>query len=741
MKVWEKEIFGRKLRIEYGKMAKQANGSVLVRFGDSALLVTACASSKPLENVDFLPLTVEYQERFYAAGKIPGGFIKREGKPSENAILSARLIDRPIRPLFPKEMRHEIQIVATVLSADPDDPPDTWGIMGASLALNLSDIPFNGIVAGVRVGYINGEFKAFPTEREMEESKLDIVVAGTEEAVTMVEGEAKEVTEEEMLNALSFAHDAIRQLVSFQKEILSEFEIEKFEIEKVEPPEGLIESFDELIDEDKLRYLILTPAKHERDKALKSYRDELLERFFTKRWPADEREQFEGFLKEHFEDRLRDKMRKMVLEEGIRADGRKPDDIRPITCEVGIFPRTHGSALFTRGETQSLGIVTLGAPMDEQIIDTLLEEGSKRFMLHYNFPPYSTGEVKPMRGPSRREIGHGHLAERALKNMLPPEEEFPYTIRVVSEILESNGSSSMATVCSGSLSLMDAGVPIRKHVAGVAMGLIIEGEKAVVLTDILGMEDHLGDMDFKVAGTRDGITAFQMDVKVSGVSEEIMREALEKARQARMKILDVMEATISSPRSSLSPHAPIIKLTSVPVDKIGEVIGPGGRIVKWISKEFDVSVYIDDETGQVKVSGNNVENVDQAITVIQDLVKDVEVGQEFEGKITRIEPYGMFIEVKPGKIGLLHSSKMSSKLKDFAKKFQVGDRVRVVITDIDNLGRLQLKEAGFEPPDSNSRRGDRSTHTSARPTHRPSSHRNPGHDRRKPGGRADNTSH
>jgi len=732
LKTWEREIFGRKLKIEYGKMAKQANGSVLVRFGDSALLVTACASSKPLENVDFLPLTVEYQERFYAAGKIPGGFVKREGRPSENAILSARLIDRPIRPLFPKEMRHEIQIVATVLSADPDDPPDTWGIMGASLALNLSDIPFDGVVAGIRVGYVNGEFKAFPTEREMEESRLDIVVAGTEEAVTMVEGEAKEVSEEEMLKALAFAHDAIKKLVAFQKEIISEFEIEKFEIEKTERPEGLVESFDVMIDESKLRHLILTPAKHERDEVLKSYRDELLERFFSEKWPAEERDQVEHFLKEHFEERLKEKMRKMILEEGIRADGRKPDDIRPIACEVGIFPRTHGSALFTRGETQSLGIVTLGAPMDEQIIDTLLEEGSKRFMLHYNFPPYSTGEVKPMRGPSRREIGHGHLAERALKNVLPPEEEFPYTIRVVSEILESNGSSSMATVCSGSLSLMDAGVPIRKHVAGVAMGLVIEGEEAVVLTDILGMEDHLGDMDFKVAGTRDGITAFQMDVKVSGVSEEIMREALERARRARMKILDVMEAAIPSPRPSLSAHAPIIKLTSVPVDKIGEIIGPGGRVVKWISKEFDVSVYVDDETGQVKVSGHDVENVDQAITVIRDLVKDVEIGQEFEGKVTRIEPYGMFIEVKPGKIGLLHSSKMSSELKDFAKRFQIGDRVRVVITDIDNLGRLQLKEAGFELQGSDGRRHGSGHGKKPRgSSHRHASHRSTGRDSRR----------
>ncbi len=696
MKSWKREFFGRELIVEHGEMAKQANGSVLVRYGDSAILVTATASDKPVQGVDFLPLTVEYQERFYAAGKIPGGFIKREGKPSENAILSARLIDRPIRPLFPDDFRNEVQIVVTVLSADPNNPPDTWGILGASLALNLSNIPFEGIVAGVRLGYIDGEFVAFPSEADMERSKLDIVVAGTKEAVTMVEGEAKEVNEEEMLAALKKAHEVIKMLVEFQEEIISEFEFEKMPVEKPEIPENLIEGFDVLINDEELKKRILVPGKHDRDRSLKAYRDEILDEYFEKHWPAEEREKYEGMLKAHFDERVKKCMRKMILEEGVRADGRKPEEIRPITCEVGLFPRTHGSALFTRGETQSLGIVTLGAPMDEQIIDTILEEGSKRFMLHYNFPPYCTGEVKPMRGPSRREIGHGHLAERAIKNMLPPEEEFPYTIRVVSEILESNGSSSMATVCSASLALMDAGVPIKKHVAGVAMGLVIEGDKAVILTDILGMEDHLGDMDFKVAGTRDGITAFQMDVKVSGVDEEILRRALEQARKARMKILDIMESVISAPRSTISSYAPVIKMTHIPIDKVGDVIGPGGRVVKWITKEFDVTVFIDDGTGEVKVSGSKLENVEEAIKVIENLVKDVEIGEEFEGRITRIEPYGMFVEIKPGKIGLLHASKMGKEMKTFTKKYNVGDKVRVVIISIDDLGRVQLKKAGVE---------------------------------------------
>jgi len=688
-KTWKKDFFGRELSVECGKMAKQANGSIVLRFADSALLITATASEEPSNNLDFMPLTIEYQEKFYAAGKIPGGFIKRESKPGETAILSARLIDRPIRPLFPEKFTNEVQIVVTVLSVDPENPPDTWGIFGASTALNLSNIPFNGVVAGVRVGYIDGKYVVFPKEKDMERSMIDIVVAGTKDAVTMVEGEAKEVSEEEMLNALEIAHVAIKELVEFQEEIINEFNIEKMKSEFPELPEDIKNKFEMLIDLQELETRLLTKGKHARNTAIKEYRDRLLEQLKSEVELEDEN--LEKLLKIFYEDKVKKTVRKMIVEKKLRVDGRSPQDIRPITCEVGLFPRTHGSALFTRGETQSLGIVTLGAPMDEQIIDTLLEEGTKRFMLHYNFPPYSTGEVKPLRGPSRREIGHGHLAERALKNLLPPEEEFPYTIRVVSEILESNGSSSMATVCSGSLALMDAGVPIRKHVAGVAMGLVKEANKVTILTDILGTEDHYGDMDFKVAGTRDGITAFQMDVKVSGIDREIMAKALEQARQARNKILDIMYETISKPRSSISKYAPVIVVTQIDPLKVGELIGPGGKVVKKLTKDYDVNIVIDDEDGRIKIIGNDPENIKRVKEIAEKITRDIEVGQKFKGVVTRIEPYGAFVEVLPGKLGLVHISKMGERVRDINNILKVGDEIDVEVINIDELGRLQLR--------------------------------------------------
>lgn len=688
-KVWKRNFFGRELIIEHGKMAKQANGSVVLRFADSALLITATASDEPSGNLDFMPLTVEYQEKFYAAGKIPGGFIKRESKPGENAILSARLIDRPIRPLFPERFTNEVQIVVTVLSADPENPPDTWGIFGASIALNLSNIPFDGIVAGVRVGYIDGKYIVFPNEKDMERSLIDIVVAGTEDAVTMVEGEAKEISEREMLDALEVAHNAIRELVKFQKEIISGFQIEKMEIEFPELPEDIKNKFDSLIDVQEIEKRLLTKGKHARNIAIKEYRNAILEKLLTEMEIEDVT--IEKLLKMLYEEKVKKIVRKMISERKLRVDGRGPQDIRPISCEVGLFPRTHGSALFTRGETQSLGIVTLGAPMDEQIIDTLLEEGTKRFMLHYNFPPYSTGEVKPLRGPSRREIGHGHLAERALKNLLPLEEEFPYTIRVVSEILESNGSSSMATVCSGSLALMDAGVPISKHVAGVAMGLVKENGEVTILTDILGTEDHYGDMDFKVAGTREGITAFQMDVKVSGISREIMAKALEQAKEARNKILDIMYATISEPRSSVSKYAPVIVVTQIDPLKVGELIGPGGKVVKKLTKDYDVNIVIDDEEGKVKIIGNNPENIKHAKEIAEKITRDIKVGQKFKGIVTRIESYGAFVEVLPGKLGLVHISKMGERVKDINSLLKIGQEIDVEVINIDEMGRLQLK--------------------------------------------------
>ncbi|AKI96893.1 polyribonucleotide nucleotidyltransferase [Kosmotoga pacifica] len=698
-KKWEREFYGRKLVVEHGKMAKQSHGACFVRFGDSAILATVDANEEPIEGADFLPLTVEYQEKFYAAGKIPGGFIKREGRPSENAVLSARLIDRPIRPLFPDGMTNEVQVIVTVLSADPDTPPDTMGIFASSLALNISPIPFNGVVAGVRVGYIDNEYVIFPTVEQLEKSMLDIVVAGTKEAVTMVEGEAKEVSEEVMLGALKAAHDAIKKLVKFQEEILSEFEIQKWEIRIPEPPEGLLESFSELLDDDEIFRLMLTPGKKAKDKALKEYRNEKIEKFkelYANKWSEEELTENEKFLKSFFDERLKSIMRHSIIEKNLRLDGRKHNEIRPITCELDILPRTHGSALFTRGETQSLGTVTLGAPIDEQVVDTLFEEGSKTFMLHYNFPPFSTGEVKRLRGPGRREIGHGHLAERALKFVIPPEEEFPYTIRVVSEILESNGSSSMATVCSGSLALMAAGVPIKKHVAGVAMGLIQEEDKTVVLTDILGNEDHMGDMDFKVTGTRDGITAFQMDVKVAGVSEEIMLSALLQAKEARQKILDLMYATIPEPRKEVSRYAPVIKVFNIPYDKIGELIGPGGRVIKKLSSDYDAKIFIDDEKAQVKIIGNDPDKIERLLKVIGAMLKEIEKGQVFEGIISRVEPYGIFVELAPGKVGLLHSSKLGENLNEFLKTNSVGSPVKVEVTAIDDLGRIQLKRFGVE---------------------------------------------
>jgi len=678
---------GREFYVEHGRMAKQANGAVLARVGDTSVLATAVMTDQAVEGVDFVPLTVEFQERFYAAGKIPGGFVKREGKPSEAAILSARTIDRPIRPLFPKHLRNEVQVVVTVLSADPTNPPDVVGVMAASLALNLSDIPFNGLVAAVRVGLVDGQIVFFPTEEELERSSLDIVVAGTTDAITMVEGEAREVSEEQMVEVLFKAHDAIREIVEFEQDILSEFSVSKVQIEEVKLPEDLERDFLALVDANELRNRLLTQGKKARAQAIGEYYESIVEQLKQK-YPEELLNQYAVQLKDLYEELMKHRMRRIIVEEGIRLDLRGPKDIRPITCEIGLLPRVHGSALFTRGETQSLGIVTLGAPMDEQIVDTILEEGTKRFMLHYNFPPFCTGEVKPLRGPSRREIGHGHLAERALKFVLPDEDEFPYTIRVVSEILESNGSSSMATVCSGSLALMDAGVPVKKHVAGVAMGLILEPDAAVVLTDIMGAEDHWGDMDFKVAGTRDGITAFQMDCKVSGVSRELLYRALMQAKEARMFVLDKMYSTIDKPKSSLSTYAPVIKTTVIDPMKVGEVIGPGGRVIKGIIKEFDVQISVDDETGRVSVIGNNGQKVDAAIKRISEIVKEIAVGDVFEGKVTRIEPFGVFLEVGAGKIGLLHQSKILSNMKSL----KIGDTLKVKVSNIDNLGRLQFEE-------------------------------------------------
>jgi len=695
LKTWKRDLLGRTIVVEHGKVAKQANGSVFVRMEDTAVIAAATMSSRRTEGIDFVPLTVEFQERFYAAGKIPGGFVKREGRPSESAILSARTIDRPIRPLFPKNMRNEIQLIVTVVSADPENPPDLAGVLAASLALNLSDIPFNGIVAAVRVGLIDGEIVILPTEAQLKRSLLDIVVAGTEDAITMVEGEAKEVEESQMVEALLKAHEAIKEVVEFEKEILSDVSVEKVELQQDEPPAELLSHFEKLVDVETLDSCLFTQGKKSRQRAVGEYFSELVEKL-KEEFDVELVEENMSHISEAYEQMLKQRMRESIVKKGIRLDGRKPHEIRPITCEIGFLPRVHGSSLFTRGETQSLGIVTLGAPMDEQVVDSLLEEGSKRFMLHYNFPPFSTGEVKAIRGPSRREIGHGHLAERALSFVLPDEDTFPYTIRVVSEILESNGSSSMATVCSGSLALMDAGVPIQQHVAGVAMGLIFEEDNQVVLTDILGAEDHWGDMDFKVAGTKNGITAFQMDCKVSGVSKELLEKALEEARIARLKILEKLYETISSPRPFVSKYAPVIKVTHIDPSKVAEVIGPGGRVIKGIIKDYDVQVSVDDQTGRVSVIGENEKQVNEALRFVSGITQEVKIGEAYEGKVTRVEPFGIFVEILPGKIGLLHHSKLSKNVRDV----NIGESFQVRVTNIDNIGRIQLEQVGYKPKPS-----------------------------------------
>ncbi|BBE32079.1 polyribonucleotide nucleotidyltransferase [Tepiditoga spiralis] len=691
MKIWEKELFGKKLRIEYGKMAKQSLGSILLIYGESSLLVTANASEEEKPGIDFFPLTVEFKEKFYAVGKIPGGFIKRESRPSEEAILSSRLIDRPIRPLFPKSFHNEVQVINTVFSMRNEDYIDTWGITGSSIALNLSPIPFKGIVAGVRVGYVNGEYIAFPTEEQMKNSKIDIVVAGTKDAVTMVEGEALEASEEEMVKALTFSHNAIKEIIEFQEEIISEVSIEKWEVKEPEIPEEMINAFMNTVNNDMIKECMLKEGKKNKDKAIKEYKKELFSNFIenNESWDEEYINENMSFIKEAFEERFKKVMRRMIIEENKRADGRTVDQIRPITCEVGLIPRVHGSSLFTRGETQSLGIITLGMQSDVQHVDTIFSNEEKKFMLHYNFPPFCTGEVKPLRGPARREIGHGHLAERSHKNLIPSEEEFPYTIRSVSEVLESNGSSSMATVCSTSLALMDAGVPIKKHVAGAAMGLIFEEDGYVVLTDILGMEDHLGDMDFKVTGTRDGITAFQMDVKVEKVNEEIMTVALDKAKKAREHILNLMYDTISEPRKELSQYVPYVKITKVPVDKIGEIIGPGGRVVKDINKKFEVETDINDE-GLVKVVGFDREKVKAAINYVDGIIKVVKTGEHYEGTIKKIEKFGLFVEVLPGKTGLLHVSNYNKNVK-----YNIGDKIKVEVLRVEGANKFQLKEEGF----------------------------------------------
>ncbi len=680
----ERTIGGRVLRLETGRLAKQAAGSALVQYGETMLLA-AVTVSEQLSSLPFFPLTVEYREKSYAAGKIPGGFIKREGRPTDDEILAARLADRAIRPLFPEGFRNEVQVFAYVLSADQENDADVWGITGASLALGLSPVPWNGPIAGVRVGRVEGQWVLNPTFQQLELSDADIVVAGSRDSILMVEGSALELPEDDVAAALAFAQQGIAEIVAMQEELIAAAGVTKMSWSKVEPPAELVARVRHLAEERVVEALNL-PEKAERAQALAALRATVTEQLAAE-FPQNIKE-ISGVLEEiEYET-----MRRQVLERGERIDGRDLKTVRPISCEVGILPRAHGSALFTRGQTQALVSTTLGTVSDEQRIDTVdvAQETTKSFMLHYNFPPFSTGEVRPVRGVSRREVGHGALAERALQGLLPPYEAFPYTIRVVSDILESNGSSSMATVCGGSLALMDAGVPMKAACAGVAMGLIKEGDRIAVLTDILGAEDHLGDMDFKVAGTRDGVTAIQMDIKIQGLSLDILRRALHEAREARLHILDVMAQTLAEPRSTLSKYAPRIITLQVKPDRIGDIIGPKGKTIRSIQDQTGAEINVDD-SGLVTISSTSGEAGERARDMIAAIVQEPEVGKIYEGTVKSTTAFGAFVEILPGVEGLLHISELqhgrTERTEDVVKK---GDRVRVKLLEVDGRGKMRL---------------------------------------------------
>jgi len=683
--IYKKEMtFGHeKLSIETGKMAKQANGAVVVQYGDTVIIATAGASKKPRKDLDFFPLTVEYREKAYAAGKIPGGFFKREGRPSEKEILSARLIDRPIRPLFPDDFCNEVQIILFVLSSDKENDPDVLGIIGTSAALSISDIPFHGPIAGVRVGRVNGEFIVNPTYLDLEESDMNLIIAGNEDSISMVEGESKEISEEDMVAALAFGHNHIKEIVKLQKELLAECGKDKMEVEPAVINENLVKEIHESAKE-KMNNIVAIQEKSERSNALSELVEKLIESLEEK-YPESE-----AIIKNEIGKIEKGLVRKNILEDNLRLDGRNSKKIRPIECEVGILPRTHGSALFTRGQTQALAVTTLGTKMDEQKMDGLDGEFWKSYMLHYNFPPFCVGEVRPIRGTSRREIGHGNLAERALKLIIPNDSLFPYTIRIVSDILESNGSSSMATVCAGSLSLMDAGAPIKEAVAGIAMGLIKEGEKYVVLSDILGDEDHLGDMDFKVAGTKSGITAFQMDIKIEGISLDILKEALDQAKEGRLHILNIMNQTIEKPRAELSDYAPRILSLKVDKELIGAIIGPGGKTIRDIIERTESAIDINDD-GIVTIASVNPENGNRAKQIIEDIIRQPEIGTVYNGKVKKIMNFGAFVEILPGKEGLLHISQIENRRIDKVEDvLKVGDEVEVKLMKIDDQGKLDL---------------------------------------------------
>ncbi len=699
MHTYTMEMQGKTLTMETGRLAKQASGAVLLRHGDTMVLVTATVSDQPREGVDFLPLTVDYEERLYAVGRIPGGFIKREGRPTERAILGCRLTDRSVRPLFPKGLRNSIHIVATVLSMDQDCPPEPLAITGASAALSISKIPFEGPVAAVVVGLNDGEAIVNPNQEQAENSSLHLMLAGSKEAVMMVEAGADEISKEEVLESIQKGHDTIKEIVALQEQMVADVGVEKMAVEQVEPPQDMVDDVEPTVREGVSRALKISD-KQEREEMLAAVKQEVKEKF-TEKYPDNEAE-----ISKIFENTLKDTLRKMIINEGLRADGRSPQEIRPITCEISSLPRTHGSSIFTRGQTQVLNICTLSALRDMQMLDGLGIEESKRFMHHYNFPPYSVGEAGFMRGPGRREIGHGALAERAMLPVVPSEDEFPYTIRLVSEVLESNGSTSMGSVCAGSLAMMDTGVPLKRGVSGIAMGLIKEEDDVVILSDIQGVEDFLGDMDFKIAGTEKGVTAIQMDIKIKGISGEILKQAIEEADRGYRHILAVMNETIGEARPELSPNAPRMIKMQIGVDKIRDVIGPGGRMINKIIAETGVGIDIEPD-GRVFIAAVDPEGGKKAREMIEALVKDVEAGEVYTGKVTRVERYGAFVEVLPGKEGLLHISHLDhhrvEKTEDVVK---LGDEIEVKVLDIDEKGRINLsRKALLKRPSDKDNRG------------------------------------
>ncbi|SJN35233.1 Polyribonucleotide nucleotidyltransferase [Marinilactibacillus psychrotolerans 42ea] len=700
-KIFTTEIGGRTLTAEIGQMAKQANGAALLRYEDTVVLTAAVASSHASDR-DFFPLMVSYEEKMYSVGKIPGGFIKREGRPSENATLTARLIDRPLRPMFAEGFRNEVQITNTVMSVDPDNSPEMTAMLGSSLALSISNIPFNGPIAGVNVGRVNGELIINPTVEQNLVSDIHLTVAGTKHAINMVESGAEQVSEEDMLEALLFGHEAIKELVAFQEKIVEEIGHDKMEITLSVPNQELKEEITSVFN-DKMKAAIQIFDKQERAEKTEAVKEEVINTYAEKFEDHEDKESIMKDVKAIASDMEKDEVRRLITQENVRPDGRKVDEIRSLESEVSILPRVHGSGLFTRGQTQALSVATL-APLNEyQIIDGLGSEDRKRFIHHYNFPQFSVGSTGPVRGPGRREIGHGALGERALAQVIPSEEDFPYTIRLVAEVLESNGSSSQASICAGTLALMDAGVPIKAPVGGIAMGLVMEGDDYTVLTDIQGLEDHLGDMDFKVAGTREGITALQMDIKIEGITKEILEEALTSAKKARLEILDNLEAAISNPRAELSEYAPKIESIRIKPEQIKVVIGKGGDTINGIIAETGVKIDIDEE-GNVSIYGQDANGIKRAIEIIEELTEEVEVGKIYNGTVKRIEKFGAFVEIIKGKDGLVHVSELSDKyIKNVEDVISVGDVLKVKVTEVDKMGRVNLsRKAVLEADNSES---------------------------------------